>query len=307
MPRNKLAFRGYLVKTHLSLNQSRLSLPEIDLLNSEQAFADAFLRAAQITSKHLRQIKSATSVAKDFTKQPFDGAVLGLFSKMCSHYYSYVLLEIHQDYVGSQLLLEHLCETAITITYLIEEIDKSLFSDYISASIYQAHYLLTDTEKLQQLPNQVDLLLLRNELKALIAEQELANGQANDCLSVDSWGPQGANTTAKRGAVIGLNFLCNPARQVAIKVVPASWLDVQLNYSNSSTGSSVKAKHINFTSLRDATHLCLHAAQTFLEEVSQHQNTKRFDIKYQQQSLNNLYEWFYSAHCTYQLHYSNSK
>lgn len=293
------------MKTRLPLNQNRLSLPDIDLLeSSEKAFADAFLKAAQISCRQLEQIKSTITVIEDFRKEPFNLAILGLFSKTCSHYYSYVLLEIHQDYVGSQLLLEHLCEAAVALTYLVEEVDKSVFSDCISASVTQAHYLLIDTEEqLQKFPNHSDLLLLKNALKSFILEQEPANVQS---FTTCYWGSQKADTTAKRGAVIGLNFLCNPARQIALKTVPASWLDIQLNYSNFLSGSSSLKDNpgINFTYLRDATHLCLHAAQAFLEEVSKYRNVEHLDSKRHQQTLNVLYEWFYSAHRAYQLHCS---
>jgi len=119
-------------------------------------------------------------------------------------------------------------------------------------------------------------------------------------------GTSGSDTTAKRGAVMGLNFLTNPARQLALRVMPASWLDLQLSYLNSFDKSSRTQAQtsINFTNLRDAAHLCLHATQTFIEEVVNHQDVKAADIEHQQQLLNVLYEWFHNAHNVYQLHSS---
>lgn len=298
------------MSTYLSLNTYQLCLPSIDLNeSSEQAFADAFLKAAQILHQHLEKLESAIGAIKDFTREPFNTAILGLFSKMSNHYYSYVFLEINHDWTGSKFLIENLCEAAITLIYLLEEVDRALFSEYISASLHQARYLLIDVEEeLQKFPNHPELLLLRDKLDTFIAkEQEHA---AERPLTTNSeaylWGPQEADTTAKRGAVMGLNFLTNPARQLALRVMPASWLDLQLSYLNSFDKSSPTQAQtsINFTNLRDAAHLCLHATQTFIEEVVNHQDVKAADIEHQQQLLNVLYEWFHNAHNVYQLHSS---
>ena len=290
------------MNTYLPLTSYQLCLPSIDLSESEQAFGDAFLKAAQILRQHLEQIGSAIGVIKDFTKEPFNIAILGLFSKMSSHYYSYVLLEIHHDRIGSKFVLENLSEAAITLIYLLEEVDKFLFSEYISASVQQARYLLTDVEKqLNKFPAHPDLCILRDKLKAFISNEQHAAKQ----LTTDSeylWGPHEADTTAKRGAVIGLNFLSDPARQLALRVMPASWLDIQLSYVDSLDKNPTKAQPgINFTCLRDAAHLCLHATQTILEEIANYQDVKSADIEHQQQILNVLYEWFYNAHDVYQL------
>lgn len=294
------------MSTYLPLNSYRLCLPNIDLNEkSEQAFADAFLKAAQILRQHLEQIESSTGAIKDFTKKPFNMAILGLLSKMSSHYYSYVFLEIHHDWIGSKFLAENLCEAAITLIYLLEEVDKNLFSEYISASVHQARYLLIDVkEQLQKFPNHPDLLVLRDKLETFIAKEQ---EHTADSLTTDSaaylWGPREADTTAKRGAVIGLNFLTNPARQLALRVMPASWLDLQLSYLNSfDKNSRTQAQTgINFTTLRDAAHLCLHATEIFLEEVN-NQDINTTDIEHHQQLLNMLYEWFHNAHNLYQLH-----
>ena len=294
------------MNTYRPFSQGQLSLPNIDLIeSSEQVFADAFLKAAQILYRHLEHIKSATRGLKDFTREPFNLAILGLFSKMCGHYYSYVILEIHQDRIGSQFLIENLCEAAITLTYLLEEVDDSLFSEYIFASVHQACYLLLDVEEqLQKFPNHTDLSLLRDKLETFITKQKEHTADSEVCL----WGPQEADTTAKRGAVIGLDFLINPARQIALKVMPASWLDLQLNYLNTfDNRSDTKAQPgVNFTCLRDVAHLCLHATQTFLEEVINYQDVNAADLARHKQDLNVLYEWFYNAHDVYQMNCFNN-
>lgn len=289
-------------------SEEQLGLPNIELIeSSEQAFGDAFLRASQILYRHFEQLKSSIGVNKDFQREPFNLAILGLFSKMSRHYYSYVLLEIHQDWIGSQFLIEHLSEAAITLTYLLEEVDKSIFSKYIPASVQQARYLLLDIEEqLQKFPNHPDLMILKDKLETFIAEQQEYTGDRSltTVLETHLWGPQEADAIANRGAIVGLNFLTNPARRISLKVKPASWLDLQLSYLNFfAKGSRPKLQSgINFTYLRDASHLCLHATQAFLEEVLTYQDINFFDIEVEQQILNMLYEWFHKAHKVYQLH-----
>jgi len=198
------------MSTNLPLSQAQLYLPNIHSIeSSEQAFGDAFLIAAQILVRHLEQIKAAIGVIKDFAKQPLNLVILGLFSKMCRNYYSYVLLEIHHDQIGSQWLIEHLCDAAITLTYLLEEGDEGIFSEYISASVHQARYLLsTVEEQLHKFPNHPDLLSLKVQLETVITKQQDPVDQRP--LTTDSevylWGPQEANSTAKRGAILRLNF-----------------------------------------------------------------------------------------------------
>lgn len=289
------------------LIHNELTLPDIGLIDSsEQGLSNAFLKAAQILYQHLERIKSLVVATRGFTQDPFNLAMLGLFSKMCKHYYSYVLLEIHQDQIGSQLLIEHLSEAAVTLVYLVEEGDETVFSEYIAASVHQARYLLNEVKQLQeQVANHSDLLLWKDKLDFIIKQQQVVERSLTTDSEACLWGPQTADTTAKRSNTVGLNSLSNPARQLALKVIPASWLDIQLNYLHSfAKNSRAEAKPgINFTCLRDASYLCLHATQTLLEEVNSHQNADFSELKNQQQLLNMLYEWFYNAHRVYQLYY----
>ena len=289
--------------------QDEIDLPDVDLIErSEQGFGRAFLKAAQVLYQDLERIKSAIAAFRNFTQEASNLAMLGLFSKLCKHYYSHALLEIHRDTIGSQLLVEHLCEAAVTLVYLIEEEDGYLFSDYVVASARQARYLLIEVEEqLQRVGHHAELLLLKDKLETYIKQQQsieqLLTSSAETCL----WGPPTANTTSKRSAIVGLNFLYNPARQIVLKAVPASFLDIQLNYANLFNKSLIKDEEsINFTCLRDAAYLCLHATQVFLQEVDNYQGVNLLEIKHQQHFLNVLYEWFYKAHHAYQLYYSNT-
>lgn len=288
-------------RKNLPFKREQLDLPDINLIEgSEQAFSNAFLKAAQITQQQFERIKLILEASQNFPREPFDFIVLGLFAKMSSQYYSHILLETHHDRTGSQLLIEQLSEVATTLTYLLEEADQNLVYEYISASVYQAHHLLSDVEQqLQQLPNHLDLLSLKHWLEDFINKHQTQFVNSNNELETSLWGTEEANTTTKRGAILGLNFLTNPARQIALRVVPASWLDLQLNRLNYQEQLS-----INFTCLRDAAHLCLYAAQALLNEVVNYQGINSSEIKHQQKLLTMLYEWFHNAHRIYQQQYA---
>lgn len=281
-------------------NQTQFSLPNVGLLeSSEQAFVDAFFRSAQILHQYLEQIKSAVQLTQGFTAQPFNLAILELFSKMCSHYYSYVLLELHhQDRTGSNFLIEQLLESAITLTYLIEEADNLFFSTYVADSLAEANHLLVEVKAaLKQSPNYSDLLVLKEKLETFVStHQEYVSKVAYPATTKSK--ENRAEIMNKRAHQLGFNFMINPARPIALRVSPASWLDLQLNHLPVSLNNVEVQTSINFMQLRDASHLCLHTTRAFLDEIeSYHINTINLDL---QQRLNMLYEWFYNAHRAYQ-------
>ncbi|MUL38268.1 hypothetical protein [Gloeocapsopsis dulcis] len=297
------------MNTKLPSNQVQFYLPNLDSLeSSEQAFADAFLRTAQTLHQYLIQLQSAVKAIQGFTDEPFNSAILGLYSKLCSHYYSYVLLEIYQqDQIGINFLVEQLCEATITLMYLLEEADQALLYEYISASIEQACYLLVDVkDKLKESPKNVELLKLKEKLEIFVStHQEYPTQYSSSTKPKTRWGFPTADTTNKRADLLGFKFICNPARQFSSKVTPASWLDLYLNYAQPSHNSASNSKLcINFTRLRDISHLCLHTTQSFLEEVVHRNNFSSSSLASQQNRLTSLYEWFHNAHRLYQLHHS---
>lgn len=294
----------------LPLTRNEVSLPDISSIEtSRQAFGDSFLKAGYILSQYLEQIELAVTDDEDFTSDPFNLIALGLFSKLRYHYYSSVLLEVHKDPLGSQFLIEQLTETAITLTYLLEEVDEDVFSTYVAASVHQAHHLLADVEgKLQVYSGHPGLLELRDKLESCIAQlRKYSASPTTTSSKVYSWGVPEADTTAKRGAIAGLGFLTDPSRSVVLSTVPASSLDLQVNYLSSAAGSfQRKAKpSTNFTSLRDTAHLCLHTTRAFLEEVINNcQDEKICYIEGLIKGLEVLFQWFYQAHNTYKRHFS---
>ncbi|MES1021686.1 hypothetical protein ABN584_02130 [Gloeocapsa sp. BRSZ] len=297
------------MNTKLPSNQVQFYLPNLDSLeSSEQAFADAFLRTAQTLHQYLEQIKSAVKAIQEFADEPFNSAILGLYTKMCSHYYSYVLLEIYQqDQVGINFLVEQLCDATITLMYLLEEADPALFYEYISTSIEQACSLLVNiNEELKESPKPLELIKLKEKLEAFIAtHKEYPTRYSSSSKPKIKWGSPEADTTSKRADVLGFNFICSPARQFSLRVVPASWLDLQLNYSYSShSHPSSSELSINFTRLRDTAHLCLHATQAFLDEIAYNYNLSSTGLALHQNRLTSLYEWFHNAHKMYQSHHS---
>jgi len=282
--------------------EKKITLPLIHLLDkTELAFSHAFLHAARTLHSYLQEIQSSIALVVNSDSEPYTIAVVGLFSKLVCSYNSYVLLEIHYDYTGSQFLIEELWDTAVTLTYLLEVADRETFTDYIAASIYQARILLQEVEtQLLHLPKNLELLVLRDRLKAFITEQKQpATDRSLANLAADTWGVETANTTAKRAALLGLSFLSNPAQQIAQKITPASLLDVRLNYVNSATHSlqASNSQKIDFQQLRDASHLCLHATKALLEEFVQILDASQVEI--QQQALNRFFEWFYQAYQAY--------
>jgi hypothetical protein len=281
----------------------KVVLPLIDLLDkTELAFSHAFLQAAHTLHSYLQEIHSSVALIVDSDTEPYTIAIISLFAKLIRSYYSYVLLEIHRDRVSSQFLIEELYDAAVTLTYLLETSDPETFADYVAASVRQARTLLQEIEtQLLHFPNKLELLVLRDRLKSFIAEQKQPASQRQlTNLAADMWGMETANTTAKRAAFLGLDFLSNSARQIAQKIVPASWLDVKLNYSNSATNSSQRSnsQKIDFQQLRDASHLCLHATRALLV-ASAHLDADRAEIQLRQQDLHSMFEWFYQAYQAY--------
>jgi len=287
-----------------------MDLPEIlSIAKSEQAFSESFSRAGYILSQYLRYIESVVAANENFTSDPFNSAVLGLFSKLRCHYYSSVLLEVSHDQVGSQFLIEQIYETAVTLTYLLEEADEEIFLDYIAASIYQSHHLVAEiTGRLRMFPNHPGLLGLKAKLESYNdcnSQQDLPVISSRESANTYAWGLREADTTSKRGDILGFNFLADPVRSINLKVVPASWLDLQINYSTStSTSPNSRAKlTVNCRALRDTAHLCLHVTRVFIEELVS-QGIQNFNKERLDQDLNTLFVWFYEAHAACVAHCS---
>jgi len=278
-------------------------LPDLKLIeHSEEGFSDAFLIAAELLLQYCKQIQAVIGRNKFFTSEPFNSDILRLFGKMFRHYYSYVLLETSRNQAGSQLLIEQFSEAAITLAYLLESGEADLYSNYISASVDQARHLLVAVKyQLHEFPDQPELLRLKVQLETILTNQQehIAKGPFSTIPpEAYLWGSQSANTTDKRGEILGLNFLTNPARQIALKVIPASWLELQLNYLHDFVQS-----RIDFKNLRDASYLCLHITQIFLEEVIDCQGFVLTELEPYEHLPNRLFQWFYEAYNAYQLYF----
>jgi hypothetical protein len=298
------------MKRKLLLNHAPLSLPNLNVLEiSPPALSDAFRRAGKILHHQLEQLHTATAAFADFRPAPWNWVLLSLLAQVNSNYHAYIYLELHHDRTGSQLLLERLQEAAITLIYLLEEADTTLLFEYLAASVPPARELLQQvTAQLQQLPQQPELLRLKAQLETFIEQYEaltVAERQTAPAPS-SNWGPPGAQTTSQRAVRLGLHFLINPTRQLALTVRPASGLELQLQsvLNASDRDQWLTASEMNFTELRDAAHLCLHVAQTWLTEVGSYLEISVTAIERQQRWLTQLYEWFYQAHAISQLQWS---
>lgn len=278
--------------SHFYLQHSGLHLPDIEgLERTEQAFNDAFLSASHILLHYLKLIESEAMRSPSFLKEIWAVTSIGLFRKLQNHYHSAILLETHHDQVGSQFLLEQLRKSAVTLAYLLEEDDEKLFMEYATASMQQALSLLEQTEEqIQQFPEKESLLNLRTKLEQLIARQKdypVSPGKFN------LWGPEEANTTSKREAILKLKLLNDPARLLVEQVIPASWLDVHLHYADLHLFEVRPEAHTDFTNLSNAAYLCLHVAQIFLEHIV---HNSMADHTYLQKDLSTLFLWHNAAH-----------
>jgi hypothetical protein len=281
---------------HFCLKHSDSCLPNIRLLElSEKAFNDAFLSASSILLHYLKLIESFSMDNLDSFNEAWYIASMGLFRKLQHHYHSAVLLETHHDKVGSQFLLEQLRECAITLAYLLEEADKKLFRQYAEASTQQVLSLLEQAEEqLQQFPEHKGLLKLRDQLERVISQHK---DYATATKKFNLWGPEEANTTTKREAILKLKLLHDPARLLTSQVIPASWLDVHLNYADLYHSQVSSEAHTNFTNLSNAACLCLHVARVFLEQVVEGSIVDK--ESYLQEDLNTLFLWHNEARKKY--------
>jgi hypothetical protein len=279
--------------SHFCLKHSDLYLPDIKLLEpSEEAFNDAFLSASRILVHYLKLIESFARDSSDSLNEVWYTASMGLFRKLQHHYHSAVLLETHHDQVGSQFLFEQLRECAITLAYLLEEADKEIFRQYTEASVQQVFSLLEQTEEqLHQFPGQKGLLSLKDQLERVIFQHK---DYVTATKKFNLWGPEGANTTTKREAILKLELLHDPARLLTAQVIPASWLDVQLNYADFHHSQVRSEAHTNFTNLSNAAYLCLHVSRVFLEQVVDGSIVDK--ESYLQEDLNTLFLWHNEAH-----------
>lgn len=287
-----------------SNSEEKITLPQIHTLDkTELNFSRAFFQTAQTLYSYLQDIQLLSASIFNISTEPYTIAIVSLFSKMIQSYYSYILLEIHRERVGSQVLIEHLYSAAIALVYLLENSEREIFEKYVSESIYQANILVERIEtQLQSVSPNLELALLCEWLKTFMSKSELL---ATNCqlpnLTADLWHLETFDMTNQRAASMGLDFLSNPARQMVHKITPGSWLDVRINYFNAIRSRQSELKKIDFQQLRDASHLCLHATKVFLEEVDCCADNKA-EVQRKQQSLSRFFEWFYQAHQVYSCH-----
>ncbi len=278
--------------SHFDLENSDFHLPDIEgLERTEQAFNDAFLSASHILLHYLKLIESEATRSSSFSREIWAVTSIGLFRELQNHYHSAVLLETHHDQVGSQFLLEQLRKSAVTLAYLLEEEDEELFMEYAAASMQQALGLLEQTEEqIQQFPEQESLLNLRNKLEQLIAQRK---DYPVSPRKFNLWGPEEANTTTKREAILKLKLLNDPARLLVAQVIPASWLDVHLHYADLYLSKVRPEVHTNFTNISNAAYLCLHVAQILLGQIIY---SSMADHTCLQKDLSTLFLWHNAAH-----------
>lgn len=280
-------------------------LPDIlSLEKSEQSLKEGFQQAGQLLSRYLERVESAVATCENFSCDLLNLVAIGLFSKLRHHYYTTVVLELHGDELGIQFLTEHLYETAIALTYWVEEADESTLTEYITASLSEAQDLLAEVEvQLHNFPTHQGLRQLKQELQSLIdQEQQLITLPTPEERASAYLGLQELNATAQLATTLGLNALIDPARTLRLRIPPASWLDVQLNYlqtTNSYLSNEISSER-QFRRARDIAHTCLHATRALLEEtIAPYQEAHKINLLNLQTlfaDLSLLFEWFHEAY-----------
>jgi hypothetical protein len=257
------------------------SLPHVELIEpSDVAFSRAFLEAAHILCQSFGQLNLLLIGKKNFANELLYKIAVGLFTKLQRHYYSYVLLETERDFLGSQFLLEQIYKSATILIYVLEEADEAFLEAYVNQANCQADHLLHKVkQQLQSLPEHRGLSALQERLETIRASH---------------------NTSVSEPFIMvkGLDFLEDPTRSILLDVMPATWLDIQLNYGLENT-QAIPPARTNFTLLRDVGHLCLQASQSLLEEAVHRNALLAPKVQSLHDQFTETFIWLHEAHNAY--------
>jgi hypothetical protein len=242
------------------------------------------LEAAHILHQFFGQLKLLLIGERDCMNELLYKIAVGLFVKLQRHYYSYVLLETEHDFLGGQFLLEQIYKSATTLFYVLEEADEAGLESYANQASCQADQLLKKIEQqLQSFPEHNGLSALQEKLKTIRAQQ---NTSISGALREPSL------------MVKGLDFLEDPTRSIVLGLMPATWLDIQLNDDLENTQATPQAS-TNFTLLRDVGHLCLHASQSLLEEAVRCNVLLAPKVQSLNDQFTETFVWLHEAHNAY--------
>lgn len=242
-----------------------------------RVLVEKILSICQSLNSCLKRIEADALTHLELEESVLDRVLMKLFSRLCSHYLSYVSVTLCEDEIGSLFLSDRIYETAITLTYLVEEGGCSHLEGYIQASVVQTQSLLRLTEaSLKENPDRPELLKLSNKLKF-----ELDRAPSNDLESASGLEPERhqlemSKITKTRATKLGLKTCFDPSRGIILKAHPASWLDLQLNSTHADRLSENfdEKLEVKLQRLREISHLCIHTAGTFLNEiVGEYQST----------------------------------
>jgi hypothetical protein len=259
-----------------------LGLPHIELIeSSDVAFSRAFLEAAHVLCQSFGQLNLLLIHKEDFANKLLYKIAMGLFTKFQRHYYSYILLETEHDFLGSQFLLEQIYKSATTLIYVLEEADEALLTAYVNQANCQADRLLQKIEQqLQSFPEHRGLSTLQEKLETIRTQN-----------STSFSGPMSEPAILLEG----LDFFDNPTRSILLDVVPAAWLDIQLNYDP----QTIPPARTSFTLLRDVGHLCLHASQSLMEEAVHCDPLLAPKVRSLNNQFTETFIWLHEAHNAY--------
>jgi len=266
----------------LQQTPSATDLPELpepkSLGPSIEQFEQAILLGAGALADQLRLLHERLKSHECFMQTLTYDLALGLLNNFQIHYYSYTLLSVHRDSLGSDFALEQMRRSALLMVYLLEAENDSVGRQYVETSLARAQVLLkTITEALKNGPEHPGLIRLKLQVERLIAENPISSGSCP------------LEVPVKVG---GLDFLNDPVRPLLLDLEPASWLALNLQPQDG----------INFTELRDAAHLCLHASRILLEQAEDFEAITTQEADLINQNFNTLYLWFHQVHQAYGRH-----
>lgn len=256
------------------------SLPKLPLLGTLAARESSYAAAFAVAGQTLGSVMVALEKELMINPPELLPWASQLLSQLRQCYTSYLLLTWQHDQLGSQILLERLREIGIMVIYLLEAPAEEVLADYVYDALQQSHYLQKlITQQLKDYPEHHSLLRLQEQL--IIFQTQFMPLTSDQSMT---------GTLNQYASELGFAALTNPARELRLTVRPGSALDMHLQQTTNLTTA------INFTEIREVSHLCLYAAQLLLE-VGFDSETDLFQLLTTE--LNQLFVWFYEAHQAY--------
>lgn len=223
--------------------------------------------ACHSLNKCLETVEVAALDCLELLDNSVDEVVFSLFSKLRSHYFSFIVVTVYRDEIGSLFLINQIYKTLNILIYLLEDKDKDRFYQYMKTSVVQMERLLNSTTFfLDNSSGHPGLLKLKNKLefylnRASLNRVEFSISSAEE-IGVDSLNVINNHRVTQRSLRFCLASSCN----LLLMIHPASYLNLQLNYMNDDLEQKLKREsRINLWRIRDISHLYIYGTEIFLD------------------------------------------